>query len=120
VAWIVVAREFPCALGGLDIGEPDDAPLRLRDRLLGNDDDVPVLELDGLGDQGAEVVALGDLRQALDGNDAQLADASTTSASARRAAASRISVLVTTARTGSPSRDGASASSTTSTSISPS
>jgi hypothetical protein len=43
--------------------------LGLRDGLLCHDDDVAVLELNGPGDQGAEVLSLPDLREAFDGDD---------------------------------------------------
>src|SRR3954469_8865760 len=44
-------------------------PLCLRDRLLRHDDDVPGFEFRTLGDERAEVVALPDLGQTLDGSD---------------------------------------------------
>ena len=67
-----VARELARARGRLDVVEPDDAALRLRDDLLRDDDDVAVLELRALGDQRAEVVALADLGQAFDRRDRQI------------------------------------------------
>ena len=48
---------------------PNDASLDLRDRLLRDDDDVPVLELDALDDQLREVVVLVQLRDPFDGDD---------------------------------------------------
>src|SRR5207253_7746276 len=96
-----------------------DAPLDLRDRLLGDHDDVALLEHNALRDQRAEVVALGHLGQPLDGQNPQLADASTASASRRRAGPSTISVFATTTRSARPSTAAASASSMTSASISP-
>ena len=51
--------------GGLDVLDPHDAALGLRDGLLRDDDDVAVLELRPRRDQRAEVVALLDLGQAL-------------------------------------------------------
>ena len=50
----------------LVVVEPHDAALDLRDRLLRDDDDVPVLEVDPVRDQRGEVVALAQLRDAFD------------------------------------------------------
>ena len=73
----LVAGELARALGRLDLGERDDAALRLRDGLLRDDDDVAVLEparaLGGVGEQRREVVALLDLREALERDDPELA-----------------------------------------------
>ena len=63
--------EFACLLGRLDSGELDDAALDLRDRLLRDDDDVPVCELASLGDQRSEVVSLLQLWQSLDRHDGE-------------------------------------------------
>ena len=51
----------------LDVGEGDHASLDLRDRLLRDDDDVAVLELDALGDERREIVSLAQLGHSLDG-----------------------------------------------------
>ena len=52
----LVARDLARTLRRLDVVEPHDATLDLRDRLLRDDDDVAVLELDALEDQRREVV----------------------------------------------------------------
>ena len=52
---------------------PNDASLGLRDHLVRNDEDVALLKLGRAGDERAQVVALPDLRQALDRDDTQLA-----------------------------------------------
>ena len=65
-----LARDLPCELRGLDGVETHDASFDLRDRLLRDDDDVEVRELDALGDECGEVVAfaqLGDPRDREDG-----------------------------------------------------
>src|SRR5262249_36284536 len=67
----LVACDLACALGRLDIVEPDDSPLHLRDRLLRDDDDVAVLELDAVDDVRGEVVAFVQLRDAGDGKDVE-------------------------------------------------
>ena len=54
----LAGSELAGLLGRLDSGELDDAALDLRDRLLREDDDVPVSELASLGDQRSEVVSL--------------------------------------------------------------
>ncbi len=64
-----LAGELTGALGGLDLVEADDAPLRLRDGLLGDDDDVAGAQLRRAGDHRAQVVAGADLGQALDRED---------------------------------------------------
>ena len=69
---VLVLGELPCALGGLDLGQPDDTALRLGDDLLCQDDDVAILELDVRGDELRQVVARSDLGQALDRDDANL------------------------------------------------
>src|SRR5205814_3013257 len=56
-ARIRAARELACPLRRHDVVETDDAALDLRDGLLGDDDDVAVLELRALGDERGEVVA---------------------------------------------------------------
>ena len=66
------ARELDRCGRRLDVVEADDAPLRLRHDLLRDDDDVGVLELDRLDDERAELVALHDLREAFDRDDAEL------------------------------------------------
>ena len=53
--------------------ERDDTPFDLRDRLLRDDDDVAVLEVDALDDRAGEVVSLAQLRQARDGRDGEAA-----------------------------------------------
>src|SRR6476469_3132459 len=65
----LVAGELAGLLGRLEIVEPDDAPLGLRDRLLRDDEDVTVAQLGPLEDERPEIVALPDLRQAADGED---------------------------------------------------
>ena len=50
-ASVVSGRELARALRRLDVVEPNDAALRLRDGLLRDDDDVAVLERHALGDQ---------------------------------------------------------------------
>jgi len=50
-----------------------DPPFRLRDDLVRDDEDVAVLECRRRGQEAGEVVAGSDLRQALDRDDAQLA-----------------------------------------------
>ena len=63
-------------LGRLDLVEPDDAALRLRDDLLRDDDDVGVLEPSGavgrVRQERDEIVALLDLRDALEREDPDL------------------------------------------------
>ena len=56
----------------LDFVEAHDSPLGLRDDLLGDHDDVAVLELDSLDDERAEVVPLRDLRETLHRDDTEL------------------------------------------------
>ena len=63
------AGDLDRAWRGLDAVQPDDAPLDLRDRLLRDDDDVPVLELDALEDERHEVVALLQLGNSQDRED---------------------------------------------------
>jgi len=56
-------------LGSLDPVEVDDATLCLRDALLREHQHVFVLERGKLDDEGSEIVALADLRQAVHGDD---------------------------------------------------
>ena len=120
----VGAGEPPGLVRRLDLVQADDAPLGLRDHLLGDADDVAVAQLHRSRDQRREIVALGDLGEPLDRQDLDHARAASRTASASRRAArrSRISVAVTCGRM--PSRStaaapSASARSTTSASISP-
>ena len=57
----LVAGDLARPLRRLDVVEADDASLDLRDRLLRDDDDVAVLELDALEDQRREVVPFAQL-----------------------------------------------------------
>jgi hypothetical protein len=59
---VFLAGNLARTLGGLNVGKPDDPPLGLRDNLLRNHDDVPVLELDRACDQHRQIVTLADLR----------------------------------------------------------
>jgi hypothetical protein len=70
---LIVAGDLQRACRRLDLVEPNDASLRLRDDLLREDDDVAVLDLDLRRDELCQIVALADLRQTRDGNDAELA-----------------------------------------------
>src|SRR5579871_5258816 len=74
-ARVGVGGELARLLRRLDIRERDDAPLHLRDRLLRDDDDVAVLEVDPLDDHGGEIVSLAQLGQARDGRDGEAAHA---------------------------------------------
>ena len=69
----VVTRDLARALGGLGVVEPHDASLDLRDRLLCDDDDVVLLELDAFDDQRGEVVSGPQLGNPRDGEDAEAA-----------------------------------------------
>jgi len=69
---LIVARYLARTLGRLQVFEPDDASLGLRDRLLREDDDVAVLELELRRDQLGEVVSFTDLRQPFDCDDTNL------------------------------------------------
>ncbi len=71
-ARIAVARELTRASRGLDLVQAHDAALDLRDRLLGDDEHVAVLELSPLGDHAREVVPRAELRQPADRRDRQL------------------------------------------------
>ena len=51
-------RARTALVGGLDVVEPHDAALGLRDRLLRDDEHVAVLELGALRDERGEIVAL--------------------------------------------------------------
>ena len=70
MARVAVAGELERACRRLDPLETDQPSLGLRDHLLRNDDDVAVLEAPGadggVGEQRSEVVALLDLRDALE------------------------------------------------------
>ena len=66
------ACELQRALRRLEVVEPDDAPLGLRDRLLRDDEHVSVLERHAVGDERGEVVALADLGETRDGEDPQM------------------------------------------------
>ena len=77
VARVAVVGELEGARGRLDLVQPHNASLGLRDDLLGDDDDVGVLEPAGalgrVGQQSDEVVSLLDLRDALERDDPDLA-----------------------------------------------
>ncbi len=62
-ARVAVPGELARPGRGLDVVELHDPPLDLGDRLLCDDEDVPVLELRALGDQAREVVSFAQLRQ---------------------------------------------------------
>ena len=74
---VPVSRELACASRRFDPGQVDDATLHLRDGLLGDDEHVVRLEParsgSGIDDQPAEVVALLELRDPDERDDAQLA-----------------------------------------------
>ncbi len=72
VARVVSSRELDGCSRRLDVVEANDPPLRLRHDLLGDHDDVAVLELDPLDDERAEVVPLRDLREAFHRDDTKL------------------------------------------------
>ena len=69
MARVAVVGELQRSRRGLDVVEAHDPALRLRDRLLGDDEHVGVLEparpLGRVQEQRREVVALLDLRDAL-------------------------------------------------------
>ncbi len=69
---LAFTRQLERALGGLDVVEPDDAPLGLRHCLLRDDEHVSVLERHAVGDERGEVVALADLGETRDGKDPQM------------------------------------------------
>ena len=74
-ALVLAGRDDAHRLGGdrgLAVVGLHDAPLRLRDDLRGDDEDVAVVELGRACDERGEVVALRDLGQALDAFDAEL------------------------------------------------
>jgi hypothetical protein len=71
-ARILVACDLTRLVGGLNVGEADDAALGLRDDLLCEDDDVTVLELDRIGDALREVVARANLRPAANRDNADV------------------------------------------------
>ena len=64
LARVVLRRELARRSHGSTSASAHDAALRLRDDLLRDHDDVAVLELDPLGDQRREVVALARSREA--------------------------------------------------------
>ena len=70
-ARVGVGGELARLLRRLDVRERDDAPFDLRDRLLRDDDDIAVLEVDALDDRAGEVVSLAQLGQAGDGRDGE-------------------------------------------------
>jgi len=75
--WIAVgARELDGARRRLDRVQPDDAAFRLRDRLLGDDDDVSGRKAaradTGVREEPPQVVALLDLGEALEADHADL------------------------------------------------
>ncbi len=70
----LVARDLDRPRRRLDIVKANDAPFDLGDRLLHDDDDVAVLELDALDDHRSEIVPLaqlGNARERKDGEPAQ-------------------------------------------------
>ena len=73
---IGVAGELARTLGRLDAGELDDATLDLRDRLLGDDEDVVLLEARAacsrLDEERGEIVSLLELRDPAERDHAQL------------------------------------------------
>jgi hypothetical protein len=71
-AGIFLAGDLFRACGRLDLAEAYDASFGFRDDLLRENDDVAVLELDRARDQLGEIVALLDLRQAGNRDDAEL------------------------------------------------
>ena len=77
VARVAVVGELERARGWLDLVHPHNASLGLRDDLLGDDDDVGILEpagsLSRVGQKADEVVSFLDLRDALERDDPELA-----------------------------------------------
>ncbi len=75
-ARIGVARELSRVVGGRDAGEVDDTTLDLRDRLLGHDENVLVLESTrtrrSFGEHSREIVSFLELRDPQQRDDAQL------------------------------------------------
>ncbi len=69
---LVVAGELERALRRLDVVQPDDAALRLRDRFLRDDEHVAVLERLAFDDERGEIVALADLGETFDREDPQM------------------------------------------------
>jgi hypothetical protein len=63
---LVVACDLPCTLRRLQLVQANDSPFGFGHRLLREDDDVAVLELELRDDQLGEVVPFLDLRQPLD------------------------------------------------------
>ncbi len=78
----VLTRELHRPRGRLDVGEPHHSSLHLRDRLLGDDDDVAVLQpacsACGGMEQAAEVLTLDELREPFERDDADPAGAGPT------------------------------------------
>ena len=68
-ARVAVTRELARPRRRLDVVELHDPTLELGDRLLCDDEDVPVLELHALGDQAREVVSFAQLRKVRNGED---------------------------------------------------
>ena len=79
LARVAVTRESDRLLGRLNFGERDYPPLRLRDDLVGDADDVAVLELDRCGDHRRQVVSSLDLREPFDWEHGYAACGATTS-----------------------------------------
>jgi hypothetical protein len=75
VARIVVGRQLARPIGRLDLVEAHDPSLGLRDGLLGQHDDVAVLELHRRRDEGGEIVTLAHLRNPAQREDPQLSQA---------------------------------------------
>ena len=75
-AWIGFAGKLSRTLGWLDVGEVDDATLDLRDRLLGDDEDVVLVEARAacsrLDEDRGEIVSLLELRDPEERDHAQL------------------------------------------------
>ena len=73
VARVAVVRELERARGGLDLVQAHDASLRLRDGLLRDDEHVARPRAAGalgcVGQERPEIVAVLDLRDALERND---------------------------------------------------
>src|SRR5262249_8785333 len=73
---IAAARELARAVGRLGPGELDDTPFHLRDRLLGDDEDIAGLETTHgsgrLDEERSEVVSLLELRKATERDNTEL------------------------------------------------
>ena len=70
---LVVTGDRSRFFRGLDAGERNDSALGLRHDLLRKHENVAVLELELPGDELGQVIALLDLREARDRDDAELA-----------------------------------------------